>query len=67
MHQRSYCEGVLAIEMKSTISSLSSTMVLYNISDYYGTKVVVFFFAMLVSLWTSLALTSSTLKTSVKF
>ena len=67
MHQRSYCKGVLAIEMKSTISSLSSTMVLYNISDYYGTKVVVFFFAMLVSLWTSLALTSSTLKTSVKF
>ena len=48
MHQRSYYDSVLAIEMKNKIPSLSSTMML--ISDYYGTQVY-FFFAMLVSLY----------------
>ena len=47
MRRRSYCEGVLAIEMKKKIPSLYSTI----ISDYYGTQVYFFFFAMLLCLY----------------
>ena len=42
MHPRSYRESVLAIEMKNKIPSLSSTMMQFNINDYYGAQVYFF-------------------------
>ena len=68
MHRGSYYDSVLAIEMQKKILSFSSTVMLnFNISDYYGTQV--YFFS--VSCWflcvTSLTVTSSMLKASLKF
>ena len=66
MHQRSYYDSVLAIEMKNKIPSLSSTMMLiqhqwllWN-SSFFSLRCWFLFM-------TSLAVTSSMLETSVKF
>ena len=67
MHRGSYYDGVLALEMQSKISRLSSTMMLINISDYYGTQNYFFSLRCWLLCMMSLAVTSSILKTSVKF
>ena len=67
MHRGSYYDSVLAIEMKNKFRVFFQLWCLFNISDYYGTQVYFVSLQCWFLCMTSLVVTSSILKTSVKF
>ena len=66
MHQRSYCEGVIAIETKNKILSLFFNYGA-NLKSVTTMELIFFFFAMLVSQYDVISCDVSTLKPSSKF
>ena len=67
MHQRSYCEGVIAIETKNKILSLFFSYGANLKSVITMELIFFFFFAMLVSQYDVISCDVSTLKPSAKF